>query len=126
MEKNKVCPHCGAKQNSSTKTCLNCGMDKTEKSRAKNATWLMKNINKVRFITFALMIILGVCAYIIEQYYFSLGKWGDILTIIAYAILALFIIFFVILMTLGNKNYDDSSEELSEYKKKHTNTFITK
>lgn len=124
MNKDYLCPHCGAKQTTSSKTCLSCGKDKTEKSKAKNASWLMKNIGKVRIITFALIVLLGISAYLIEQYYYSMGAWGDIVTIIAYIFLALFVVFFVILISLGNKNYDDSSEELSEYKKKHTNTFF--
>ncbi len=126
MSRNPCCPHCGAKQNSSSRTCLSCGMDRTKASGGKDASFLMKNIGRIRTATFLLILLIGICTYIIERYYQTLGRWGDILTAVGYVLLVLFLVFLIILMKLGNRNYEDSSEELSEYKKKHIGTFIRK
>ncbi len=92
----------------------------------KNVSWLMKNISKVR--TGIIIILAAITAYLIlnDIFYRENNGTEKIFFISGCILIVLFLIFLIILVILGNRNYEDSSEELSEYKRKNTNTFLKK
>lgn len=90
----------------------------------KDASWLMLHINGVRTAVLIIIAIIGIIGMLLNDYGKSLGIWMDILTCAGFVMLGFFIVFFCVLMHLSRKNIEDSSEQLGEYKQKHTNTFI--
>lgn len=126
MKNKGYCPHCGAKQTSSAKTCLNCGKDITRQGKQKSDSWLMRNISKVRTAIILILAALVIYLILVDKFYVENGRLENLFFTSGCVLIILFSVFLVILIALGNRNYEDSSEELSDYKSKNTNTFLKK
>lgn len=98
----------------------------TRQGKQKSDSWLMRNISKVRTAIIIILAALVIYLILVDKFYVENGRLENLFFTSGCVLIILFSVFLVILIALGNRNYEDSSEELSDYKSKNTNTFLKK